>query len=224
MDRAVERLQSAIDAAEATSDEQGSPAMEEWEVRTRGAARRLLSGVVYREMSHITWEAVGSPSLPTIGYYYSMFHASAALLAFEPAVESRKLRGLKHEFVGGQIRQHFVDKGLLSEDYGALMQELRASRNAVNYAVGGKLLEDDLVRELDGELAYARTGVAFAEAVAHLRTLTGRVMLGRGGISVLDRIRTSIGDDIGDDLLALHVPREHRDRVWKYLVDHDLTT
>lgn len=55
----------------------------EWRVRTYKSAEQILSAVSFREHSHQTYIKTKSSLLPTIGFYYAVFHMGVAMLYLE---------------------------------------------------------------------------------------------------------------------------------------------
>lgn len=220
----VRAVQSAIDAGGGDVPNATGYESSEWEARATRCSRRLVSAVIFREMAQDAWEMTESPLLPRIGFYYAMFHMSAALLYLDTETTLKQLGGLRHEFLDTQVTQRLVRYSRVPESYSELLLELRDDRNAANYGVGGKLPIDDRLYVNSLPLRYEQTGNAFAQALEYLSDLASRVSLPEYGPTVLDRIRVTIGDNIGDDMIALHVPPRRRDRVRQFLQDQNLTT
>lgn len=195
----------------------------EWEARARGAARRLLSAVCYRETSESALQCTGSALLPPIGFYYALYHAVIAALYLDwqtpPAILSRA----RHQAVYRLLGSHLIQRGLLPTSCGELFKTLRAFREYANYTVGGKLREDQQYLDARDQALtlYAQTGKALSGILSFVRSVSQATPLDP---SVSNRIAVTIGDDIGDDVFQMYLSDQDRDRVARYLLEEGLST
>ncbi|KYF90509.1 hypothetical protein BE18_44635 [Sorangium cellulosum] len=200
----------------------------EWTARLVRCSRRLLSAVVFREMAQVTLEQTGSLLLPAIGFYYSLFHAGCAMLYVDHQTSledlSHKTSRMTHQKLRQLLKGRLVPASVVDKDYVDYLDRLKWLREHVNYAVGGRLNGDDDVAEYDlnSESLYPETGFRMMVALSFVKDVASNVAI--DSQTGLDRICTTIGDHFGDDLVQMYVPREHRERVWKFLVEHAVTT
>lgn len=201
---------------------------DEWTARLVRCSRRLLSAVVFREMAQVTLEQTESIMLPAIGFYYSLFHAGCAMLYVDHSTSleelSHKTSRMTHQKLRQLLSDRLVSAKLVSKDYIQHLDDAKWLREHVNYAVGGRLMGDDDVVEYDLNAAnlYPDTGMRVMTALSFVKEVASNVELADSG-NGLNRIRTTIGDHFGDDLIHLYVPRQYRERVWDFLIEQEIT-
>lgn len=205
----------------------------EWEARLVRCSRRLLSAIVFREMAQVTLEKTQSALLPIVGFYYTMFHAGVAMLSVDYATPLTELAysattrksnqpGVTHKKVRSLLKANLTDRGVLSDSFLERLDKMKKLREHVNYAVGGRLAGDHDIETLDEGALYAQVGECLDLAAAFVKEVAQLAVV--DGSTGLERIRLTIGDHFGDDLVQLYVPREHRGRVWSRLKENGLTT
>ena len=196
---------------------------DEWEARSRNAARRLLSAVCFRESAESTLRQTGSALLPPIAFYYALYHAVIAALYLDCNTEPRKLSLARHKFVADRLASNLVEPGLVDADVAEVLQELRAFREYANYSVGGKLPGDKRYLNAlgDSRHLYDGTGQAISSLLRFIRAVSEAA---RTDPSISDRIMVTIGDDIGDDVFQMYLSHVDQERVATYLLAEKLTT
>jgi hypothetical protein len=213
---------------------------DEWTARLVRCSRRLLSAVVFREMAQVTLEQTGSLMLPAIGFYYSLFHAGIAMLYMDHSTSLEELShkasqqsakgssgaGMTHKKLRDLLTKRLVSAKLIDKDFVDRLNKAKWLREYVNYSVGGRLEGDDAVVEHDlrATSLYVEIGTRLVIALSFIKDVAANVELDSGSGHGLSRIQTTIGDHFGDDLIQLYVPRQYRERVWKFLIEHEVTT
>lgn len=190
---------------------------EEWEFRLRQCGRRILTAVTFRESAKSTCEKTGSTLLPVIGYYYSVFHISAAALYFDHATRPEELEQLKHGVLRRLVQERLVNTHLLAADILKLHATLLDLRETANYQFGGKTMADrgkywERVPKL-----YDDTSPVFEECIALIHNFGEVVDEGLGKHRALG---TWIDDGIGNDTSGNYLSGEDAALVSKYLEDH----
>lgn len=197
------------------SNKQSSDENEWWD-RSDIAAKRILTAICYRESSNKIYQSNKSVALPSIGYYYSIFHLSIALLALDYTTDLLDLHHIKHKNVVSLINSKFIQRNLLPISYYELILDLKDLREYVNYVFGRAYFNKS---QLD--YFYCRTGEAFDSAIKLINEI-------HKAISDLDPIlyyiQGNIGDHFGDDILQNFLSEIDMRSVEDYLLKHDLTT
>lgn len=195
----------------------------EWAARSRSAARRLLSAACYREASESALRCTGTALLPPIGFYYSLYHGVIAALYLDWQTHPAALSRARHQAVSRLLDSHLIQRRLLPQSCGELLNTLRVFREYANYTVGGKLREDQqyLNARDQSRTLYDQTGQALSGILGFVRNVSKATTLDP---SVSDRIAVTIGDDIGDDVFQMYLSDQDRDRVVRYLVAEGLST
>lgn len=187
----------------------------EWLDRSEIAAKRILTAICYRESSNKIYQSNKSVALPSIGYYYSIFHLSIALLALDYTTKLSDLRQIKHKYLINLIYSKFIQRNLLPIDYHELFLDLKYLREYVNYVFGSEYFNKSLLDDL-----YYRTEEAFDSAIKLINEI-------HKAISDLDPIlyyiQGNIGDHFGDDILQNFLSEIDMKSVEDYLLKHDLT-
>jgi hypothetical protein len=190
---------------------------DEWELRVRQCGRRILTAVTFRESARSTCEKMGSTLLPVIGYYYSLFHVSVAVLYFEHTTKCQELEHLKHGTLRHLVQDRLVNPHLLSRDIMKLHAILLDLRETANYSFGGKA-PPDLVQYWERvPKLYDETAPVFEECIATIHALSEVVDKGLGKSRALG---TWIDDGIGNDTSSNYLSRSDAQLVSKFLEDH----
>jgi len=198
-------------------------APEAWEARSRWAARRILTAVCFRETAESAFQKAGSILLPTIGFYYALFHMGTAALYLERCTSPDDLRRLRHSRLRNLIEARLVQTGNLPESYLSLLERLQVAREYANYVLGGKMAGDfdEPIHRDSGDDLYDRTGAEFEHTLTFIRAVSTEF---RGIVDPIERIAVTIGDDIGDDVYSMYLSPDDEQRVTDYLIATRLTT
>mgnify|MGYP001593183545 CR=1 FL=1 len=196
---------------------------EGWGKRSRGAARRVLSAVCFRETAESTFQKTGSALLPTVGFYYALFHMGIAALYLEHRTRPAELRMMRHGRLHKLLDLRLLQTGNLAQSYLDLLKRLQVAREYSNYVLGGKMLDDaDLpISRHDAQDLYGQTGAEFVHVIDFIRAVSTQL---DGILCPLDGIAVTIGDDIGDDVYQIYLSPDDEERVTEYLVERRLTT
>ncbi len=206
---------------------------DEWDARFIRCSRRLLSAIVFREISHLSLEKTGSMLLPIIGFYYTLFHSGVAMLCIDHQTSldelshrrdsQEKKEPVTHRKVRDLIKSRLVNSSLLNNTFVSNFNHMKQVREHFNYRVGGKLAEDSKFEEIDAGKLYNQTGTSLAQAIELIKEIGAVADTNpERHLAGLSLLRASITDNFGDDLIDLHVPREHQQKIWDYLLAQDL--
>lgn len=190
---------------------------EDWEFRVRQCGRRILTAVTFRENSRSTCEKTGSTLLPVIGYYYSIFHISVAVLYFEHTTTCEDLEHLKHSTLRNLVQERLVNQHLLSRDVLKLHATLLELRETANYAFGGKAPPDKIQYWERVPKLYDETKPVFEECITTIQDHGEVVDEGLGRSRALG---TWIDDGIGNDTSSNYLSRSDAELVSKFLQEH----
>ena len=187
---------------------------EKWS-RTRKSAKHFLAAVVFNESSSETLHTTESSLLACMGYYYVGFHAAVAMLWLCDSVPVESLHHVRHSQLKKLVEINLIQTKKLDRSFLLEYEQLQDFREYANYNFGSKLpkyeykqISPTIAAVTDSMLTKAR-GVLFTE-LADMDMLFG--------------FQTTIGDDIGSDLIKLHSGPAVAEKVWTYLVEHRLTT
>jgi hypothetical protein len=190
---------------------------DKWEFRLQQCGRRILAAVTFRESARSTCEKTQSTLLPVIGYYYSLFHISTAVLYLEYKTTCEELERLKHGTLRRLVQERLVNPHLLSRDVLKLHSTLLALRGTANYTFGGKMMAD---REQYWERVpklYEETAGVFEECIATIHAISEVVDEGLGRTRALGGW---IDDGIGNDTSSNYLSRSDAELVSKFLEAH----
>lgn len=188
----------------------------EWWDRSEIAAKRILTAISYRETSNKNYQLNKSVALPSIGYYYSIFHLSVALLALDYSTDLLDLHQIKHKDLVSLIYSKFIQRKILPMNYYNIFLELKELREYVNYVFGRAYFNKS---QLD--ILYNLTGEAFDSAIKLINEINDVIS---DLTPILYNIQTNIGDRFGDDILQNFLSEKDIRSVEDYLLKHDLTT
>ena len=187
---------------------------EKW-IRIRHAAKHLLAAVVFNESAKASLEKTQGSLLACMGYYYVGFHAAIAMLWVTPTVAPENLKRIRHSQLKTLVEQHLIQSKKLDRSFLLEYEQLQDFREYANYNFGSKSPKHEYPQVAptieivtDSILSKAR-GVLFEQLQC---------------LDMLFGFQSSIGDDIGSDLIKLHSGPEVAEKIWAYLVRHQLTT
>jgi len=187
---------------------------EKW-TRTRGAAKHMLAAVVFNESSNAALSKTEGPLLACMGYYYVCFHSAVAMLWLCPTVAVEDLRRVRHSQLKKLVEQNLVQKRILERSFLDDYDQLQDFREYANYNFGSKLPKYE----------YTQVAPTIANVTERVLKMSEEVVSQElDQMDMTFNFQTTIGDDIGSDLIRLHCGPEVADNVWKYLVSHQLTT
>jgi len=182
---------------------------EEWEDHYRIAAKRLLSSMFFLVSAKSAYQN-GNKLLSAIGYYYSLFHLSKALLFLLPEHSIDQLIGISHKEVLKLIKTEFVQKNLLPKKFIGIFDYTKKIREAANYGQDTWIGLSRLLRENEPKIMRCvRYGVRV------FKEICGKEM---------SMVRAIIGDGIGDDWRDSYLSEKESEMLTEILLDHDLTT
>ncbi len=187
---------------------------EKW-LRVRHSAKHLLAAVVFNESSTASLKRTHGSLLACMGYYYVAFHAAVAMLWLCPSVAASDLKRVRHSQLKKLIEVHLVQRKLLERSFLDKYKQLQEFREYANYNFGSKLPK------------FEYTEIAPTISVVTGSILTKTIDFLSKELASLDMtfaFQSTIGDDIGSDLIKLHAGHAVAKCVWTYLVDNRLTT
>lgn len=176
----------------------------EWDFRVDACARRLLTAICFREN---TYKVTKSVILPIIGFYYSMFHMSLALLSVEYTTEIDVLNKIPHNKLINLIHDKFIKRSIIDRDFFDTLVELRELRSIANYSFHE-------IHNLDIELYYPKTEIAFNIAIKFIKEVHNII---KNEYHILTSMEVIIFDGIGDDILSTYLSKNEIRTVEKYL-------
>jgi hypothetical protein len=185
--------------------------------RTERCGKHILSAIGFRENAKSTFEKTKGVFLPSVGYYYSYFHLSIAMLSLDYATPIEKLENLKHTQLLNLIENNLEKKKIINNSFLTTMKWLKKIRETSNYSVNPFLydstgfLKDDLY---DKNGIYNLMEDSFNEAINYIHFVTNRVK--KKHIYFGNRIESFITDSQGDDIIDVYFP-EDADSIEKYL-------
>lgn len=182
---------------------------EVWEKKYRLSTRRLMSSLFFFVSAKRCYEEENK-LLSAIGYYYSLFHISKALLFLLPNYSIDDVKGITHKKVSSLVLTDFIQRKMLSPKFGVQLDYLRKIREAVNYGMDSwiglyKVLGDEEPKLLS----------CVDEAISVFKEICK---------DNIRHISTIIGDGIGDDLMDSYLSRDEEQEVVRILSQHNLTT
>lgn len=187
---------------------------EKW-IRTRKSAKHLLAAVVFNESSTASLEETKGTLLACMGYYYVGFHAAVSMLWLCETVPPKELSHVKHSKLKKLVEVHLVRAKKLERIFLNEYNQLQKFREYANYYFGSKLPKYE----------YTLVAPTISEVTdSLLRKTMGVLNHDLGQIDMVFGFQTTIGDDIGSDLIKLHTGPVVAERVWSYLVRHRFTT
>jgi len=182
---------------------------EVWEKKYLLSTRRLMSSLFFFVSAKRCYEEENK-LLSAIGYYYSLFHISKALLFLLPNYSIDDVKGITHKKVSSLVLTDFIQRKMLSPKFGVQLDYLRKIREAVNYGMDSwiglyKVLGDEEPKLLS----------CVDEAISVFKEICK---------DNIRHISTIIGDGIGDDLMDSYLSRDEEQEVVRILSQHNLTT
>lgn len=137
------------------------------------------------------------------------------MLWLQQAIPLVDLKHLKHSRLKALIDQHLVQTKKLDRSFLTAYDDLQELREYANYDFGSKNPKFEyqhITPTLRG-----KTELILSKTASLL--ITDLRMMG-----MMFAFQTTIGDDIGSDLVELHVTKRVGYKVWDYLVSSGLTT
>jgi hypothetical protein len=186
-------------------------------LRTERCGKHILSAIGFRENAKSTFEKTKGVFLPSVGYYYSYFHLSIAMLSLDYATPIEKLEKLKHTQLLKLMQNNLEKKKIINSSFLTTMKWLKEIRETSNYSVNPFLydstgfLKDDLY---DKNGIYDLMEDSFNEAINYIHFVTDRVK--KQHIYFGNRIESFITDSQGDDIIDVYFP-EDADSIGNYL-------
>jgi uncharacterized protein (UPF0332 family) len=187
---------------------------EKWK-RTRRSAKHLLAAIVFNESSIITLQKTQSLLLACIGYYYVGFHCAVTMLWLCPTVAMESLNRVRHSQIKKLIEQNLIQRKKLDRSFLYEYEQLQDFREYANYNFGSKIPKYE----------YSQITPIINVITDSILIKTREVLFNElEDIDMVLGFQTTIGDDIGSDLIKLHTGTEISNNVWDYLVKYKLTT
>lgn len=190
----------------------------EWEARRSFCAKRILAAVCFRESSYLTLERTNSSILPSIGYYYSMFHIGAAALTvdYTTPLGSLKRGKLTHKLLESMISSKMITKKLLFSKFLEILRELKDIREFTNYSFKVLISLKSRLRKM-----YSPIGVCFDSVIDFIQKVSD-IHDSVSNISLYGSMQGLIADGIGDDTFDTYLSDDEFYRVNDYLDAKDL--
>lgn len=185
--------------------------LDEWWERSEICAKRILTAICFREQSNRVFALTESRIFPNIGYYYALFHMSVAILAIDYSTELKNLIRISHKNLINLIKDKLVKRLLIPIDYLELLWELKGLREDTSYS---------FKTNFKTEIYYREVGKLFIVAISFIKEVSNVI---ENRFPLLLRICTDIGDGFGDNVLQAFLSDEDQDRIWKYLIEKELT-
>lgn len=179
---------------------------------------------MFWENSQHTIEKTDSILLPTVGFYYSFFHAGAAVCWLKHSIKKENITKVKHSKLQRLLKENFVDKKHISSHFLDVMSCLQDMREISNYTVQPYLYSSTGLKEYDlyeSKGLYNVVGKFIDECLSFINEVSKRSI---EIFNFKERIKTYIGDASGDDILLTYVSENERKNIEDYLVKNDLTT
>lgn len=180
-----------------------------WEEKYRLATKRLLSSTFFLISAKRCYKNENK-LLSAIGYYYSIFHLSKALLFLHPQHSIDDIQGISHKKVFNLIQAQFVQRKILSNKFGSSFDYFKQIREAANYKMGLWISLSKTLGDEEHELL-----VCIAEGISVFKAICKNEM---------GHIRSLIGDGIGDDWMDSYLSEDEAQEVVNFFLKHDLTT
>jgi hypothetical protein len=191
--------------------------------RIKQCARRILTAVCFRESSASAYELTGTAILPPIGFYYSLFHMSVAMLLLDPKTGIRDLKNIGHRKLENLIENRLILTRLIHKEYYDLFNDLKKVREYANYVFNGTMKGEIYIINIKEKTSkmYLETGKEFKTALNHIFQVGKEIDNINGNFSHIPGI---IGDDIGNDVLPMYLSDQDKERVVQFLISQNLTT
>lgn len=183
-----------------------------WERKVISSSKSFLTAVSFRETALSTYEKTGNVVLPTIGYYYSVFHLSLSILKVDHTTELTDLVKIKHARLFKLVESKLLQPKLVSKKYYGLFAQLKELRDSTNYKFG---YNADLMNDL--KKFHKKTKPVFQEGVDFIKKVTAHT-------DTLFRFQVGIGDGFGDDILDSYLAETDKGKVFEYLIANELTS
>jgi len=181
---------------------------ESWEEKYRLATNRLLSSVFFF-FSAKSCLINENKLLSAIGYYYSLFHLSKALLFLDPQFEISDVRGISHKKVFNLISSQFVQKKILSQKFEITLDYFKKIREEANYKMGRWYSLFETLENEEHELrACIEEGIGLFKKICK---------------EEISLIRAIIGDGIGDDWMISYLSENEKESVIDFFLKKNLT-
>ena len=136
----------------------------------------------------------GNKLLSAIGYYYSLFHLSKALLFLLPQYDVEQLQGISHKKVQNLVRADLVQRKLLPKNFTDIFENTKHIQEAVNYDQDSWVGLGNLLKKTEPEIMKCiEDGVRLFKEICDKE---------------LTFISTIIGDGIGDDWMDSYLSEE----------------
>jgi uncharacterized protein (UPF0332 family) len=192
---------------------------DKWFYRSQKSAHHLLAAICFRENSQSIWEETRTVLLPPIGFYYSIFHLSMAMLFLDYQTDASELKRIRHATLKNLINQRLMQKRLLANSYLDEFQHLQDIREYANYNFGSKVPKYEYLQIADA--FYPMTGKCFDQVIDLIHPVQIQI---DDFYSFSMSIQTAIGDGFGDDLMRMYLPKDVEEKVVVYLLEKNLTT
>lgn len=182
---------------------------ENWRERYRLSSKRLLSSLFFFASAKIVYEK-GNRLLSAIGYYYSLFHISKALLFLLPHYDIEQLKRISHGKVLNMIETDFVHRKMLPPKFLVVLDYTKQIREAVNYNQDSWVSLYRVLKDNESDVIKC-----IEDGIVLFKELCKENLMS---------ISTLIGDGIGDDWTDSYLSEEEENLVWDILRKHNLTT
>ncbi|MCK5538118.1 MAG: hypothetical protein KAI79_14930, partial [Bacteroidales bacterium] len=191
-----------------------------WE-RAEKCGKHLLASIIFRENSQHIINRTDSILLPTVGFYYSFFHAAAAIYWLKYSIKKDDITKVSHSKLQRLLKEKFVDKKHISSYFLDVMSSLQDIREISNYTVQPYLYSSTGLKEqnlYEGRKLYDVVGKFLDECISYVDEVN---KYSHDIFDFKQQIKTYIGDASGDDILLTYVSKNEKEIIWFFLVQHD---
>jgi uncharacterized protein (UPF0332 family) len=195
---------------------------EEWIKRMQKCAHRIFTSVCFRETAESTYQQTKSVLLPSIGFYYSLYHMGMAMLYMDFITPTDTLHEMRHATLRKLINNRLIQTKLIPANYLILLERLQEIREYANYNFGRSYtvqFKDEFKTTIPK--LYKETGVAFDLSISYIEDVNNEVT---NRLGLFSPMQIHIGDGIGDDLCQIYLSENDEERVLSYLIAKNLTT
>lgn len=124
---------------------------EKWGEKYRRSTERLLSSFLFFVSAKSSYK-VENLLLTVISYYYSLYHLSKALLLLLPKYDLDDVRGFNHKKTLSVIKTDFIQRKILSEDFGEMLNLLKKTRELANYSMSRSYDLYEILKDIESEM------------------------------------------------------------------------
>lgn len=186
--------------------------LDDWAERAEICSRRLLAAICFREHSANIFDLTETQIFPNIGFYYSIFHMSVAILSIDYATNLEELKEIHHNTLIKLLLSRLIQRSIIPKFYLDLFLELKDLRVETNYK---------FIPRINTGIYYSELGEVFDLAIDYIKEISKII---QDEYNLLLRIEINIGDWFGDDILEGFFEAGDYKDILDYLKKKKLTT